>query len=415
MSSPAVGRLFEKWHSADGAEHRGLISTLPLAPWDSVLGNPQIVPRDDGSWIIGFYGGGRITGPPEGPGDSIAVILRQPTGYYELAPNGYQTVEPEYESEGKIIAPALAFPKAAPGKSWTTIGGLGCGAGMAASDRATFLGYRYFAVVPIGLGNVDTPLEAEASWVSWAVSKDGIRWSFVADDGIHITDNPAISIKLISEPSLTPYFWHTALAYSQQESAFYAVIGYGEIGIKATWWRIGFDPGKPFGVGGQIAVLQGKLWVENGGVISDAPGQPKGAWSLAAAVDLSPHDAVDPYCLLQLRKADGSFDGWLFAYNPIDGPFDAPSKIALVRGSSPVWPLFTVADAPALLDTSAIQAAGYNGTSAGGGAVGIVQARPGGQLYGFFSTGRKKGPDWPVDSGMETSAAGLLAAELKGI
>ncbi len=281
---------------------------------------------------------------------------------------------------------------------------LGVSVGVAKTEAATSLGYRYFAIGPAG------DAEKHQAWITWAVSKDGLSWEFVDATGTRLTKDPRQSLHLIARRDLIdnvpgrtdnqPHYWHPAMFYNHEDGYFEVVLGYaGVVGIGATWWAIQFNTADPFGLG-QIWRRQGlpTPYIISDGVIPDDD-----SWMVSAQ---NPAGSVDPMDLVPLYNADGSLDSVLYLYEPLASAFKWPTTVAYnkmdTRGTT---------GPTQYLDTTPVFGARWAACSdaPAGTFVGAYQVAPGSSsLKGYISVT----PSPCKNAGYGSDRQGLLPIEL---
>jgi hypothetical protein len=328
-----------------------VVSLSPDLFRDQVFGNPHVVYDDSGNWIITGYGDSQFGDVSKG--DAVYVIKRNSGGGYE-----------------RLTTPVLSWPPSAPGSNWTSVGAIDAGVGVAKTTSTTATsgmlgGYKYFMLVPIW--QVPTNIR----WVSWAVSRDGVSWSFVNQAGTGTTSDPASSLRLIYRPSGTVDYYHPAMVFNPANGYFYISLGfrasYG--GIRATWWRIPFTTSNIFGLHKAsgatrftVERLDGTSYAYSDGTLpDDLQGWPALApWpDRAADPKTTPGGmgfAADPLDIVYLTKADGTFDSFLFLYKS-EGGFSSAEEapIYYVRGTQPVGNGNIVFGTPQRLDLSSLR------------------------------------------------------------
>jgi hypothetical protein len=250
-----------------------------------------------------FIGEGAVF---DGYGDAISLLKRRTDGWFDTnpAPNPNGTEVLRWPS----VNPATDCPPQANPCNWTWHGGLGAGAGLAATPAATSGGYRYFAAVVVGFfnqaqvgapfdvvgndlseafdpvrkadcaysrGNPNPPNPAQA-WISWAVSSDLLSWHFVNRAGNGLTDDPKESLYLIARGDRQHSFFglatcvpqpahghaadggwgtrfkHVRMFFNRYDGYFYLQVGWkssATLKQGSTWWRMRFNPGDSFGLG----------------------------------------------------------------------------------------------------------------------------------------------------------------------
>lgn len=300
------------------------INLLPTNFFNQSFGDPQVIYTDTGDWLITGYGDNNLA--EQTVCDGSYVVRRSNTNGSFQIPAG----------------PALSIPPVVP----QCTGYLGVGPGVTKTLTATPSGYKYFGVIPAGGNNT--------AWLTWVVSADGQAWQFAKQGGGTTTD-PRLSLQLIRRSDLRPsplgstigHFQHVVMQYNKYDGYFYIIFGYAADacpcppgtapGIRATWWRIRFDSTNTFGLppagGGQYEIQRrvGASYVAETGLIP-----PTDYWTVLAMYPNFGNDdnPVDPMGLTQLYRQDGSFDSWLFLYQPQGGFGSKPSPVAYVKGTS---------------------------------------------------------------------------------
>jgi hypothetical protein len=431
-STLSIDQTYPSWHrDPDGTLFNDVLSLSPDNFNNQVLSNPHIQYNDDGQWLIMGYGDSSLGETTVG--DAIYVMKRLNTGWYKVPASA-----------------ALKFPAALSGSDWTSVGGLGVGAGIAKTSNRTPdpYNYKYFAVVQVAQAPWNANKGAfTRGWTTWAVSTDGEDWYFVAQSG-GTTRDAGESLQLIRRADLAQLtstgmnrFWHIAMVYNPSDNYFYIVMGWAEEGggIKGTWWRVRYNQGNAYGLpvnastgAPEVEVLAfnsvtqtysfTRTTTVGSGAVSDGLiTDYSDAWANQAQSPVASGPA-DPSDLVELYKADGSVDSMLFIYAPESGLNDS---LYYVKGTLPTDPTANIIwNTPQALDFSSLTNAGYNTTcGAGGFRIGVNQSGsqstdglhglPGApNLYGFAATWL---PDQhlPASGGCVAQPQGLLPLHFK--
>lgn len=323
------------WDTLTSGVETDVVHLSPGLFTDQVFANPHVFYDGASNWIITGYGDSQFGSAAKG--DSVYVIKRTPNGAYE-----------------RFTDPVLSWSPASSGSNWTSVGALDAGVGVAKTPSVTAtdgtLGaYKYFMLVPVW----QQPDAAGGTrWVSWAVSKNGTSWEFVNETGTGTTNDPGSSLRLIRRTGGTFSYHHPVMMFNPNDQYFYISLGYGASygGIRATWWRIKFTPGNPFGLykapnasSFTVERLNGSNYTATDGTLptcADPSNLDCTGWPDSAADPKSTPGgmgyAADPLDLVYLSKADGSFDSILFIYKTENGFSDATeAPIYYVRGTQP--------------------------------------------------------------------------------
>lgn len=423
-----------------------VLSLRPEAFGGQQFANPHVAYADNGDWIIMGYGFTPITGNTIG--DSINIMTRINAGSHA----------------GKYILhrplnPVMHNPPAIPPENWTTVGGMGAGAGFTKTDVASAGGYKFFALLPVGNTHgapVGGPPDGSGcappgtttparGWVTMAVSTNGTSWYFVPPSGTApvAPDNPDGSKLLLKrieggEPHVSFLFpdagcapdhrwhhiyWHQAMMYNKYDQFFYIALGYdGACGLKTTWWRVKFVPGATFGLGAieRFDRSLGKFVSSDGTIPDDGDVWQCNGQDPQSTAQNALTGPADPMDLIMLFNNDGSFNSVLFLYKPEmdygNALLPGSQHIFYTRGGLPtsstgnfVW------DNPQQLDAGPLTSL-YEGGCGGGGGY-YVSANQSGfdpvtgypKPFGFVSTFRKSlHPDWSCSDPADPIRQGVL-------
>jgi hypothetical protein len=325
--------------------------------------NPHILNADNGDWLIQGYGDVFTESTPD------ACTGVAPAAQSQWVADAIWTIT--RKTDGSYQIPARSIPDQ-PTMKFTEgtnpLGYLGAGSGIAKTTSTVSCSgcaaYKYFAIAPVVIPDTG------AGWVTWAMSTDGVSWSFLNAAGTGTTSDARSSYHLIHTTSNInaesgSHVWHSAMVYNPADQNFYVNFGYNTAGgIKGTWWRLHFDPsqigglnlgsstfrqilqrGTPScGTPGAIESTTSDTWVNHNGVLPD-PGF-GGGWIFDAqsprtgTTDTScntPKTAIGPADAMDLKilyKADGSVDSLLFIYASENAMFSgAPAYY--VKGTLP--------------------------------------------------------------------------------
>lgn len=437
-----------------------------FTPWlfcnQTVANNHLQVDSAGNTWLLG--GGGIVISsetpiyPANPVGDSITLLKRNPDGTYDTNP------APDDFTHAPMV---LHFPPirkddplcpASGTCDWGFKGGLGAGSGLAQTIVPTTAGSRFFAIVGVSFYNgyqygqpysadnrrydkgcaaaANTP-NGSKGWVTWAVSKYGYDWSFVAQAG-GLTNDPALSIRLVArsdeqlawlyQPQDDPctYRWanryiHMALFYNKYDNYFYPLLGWwSEAGLRTTWWRMLFNPGDTYGLGPVQRLTNGAVPPNYSPTFVPVTGctHPQDG-TIRACIPLSPGweaDAqypntlqpgiddllipVEPMDLVQLQSCtqncasplyNTTFDSTVLFYLKTEGYGTCPTTVTFVKGVSPVFPFFDSAPNPQALDVAFLTQDMANSTCYSPIPPATVKYTPMGGTGGFYTSVRQNG------------------------
>ena len=418
-----LNTTYPSWTEQGASTYNDVVNLRPENFLSQQFADQHVVYDSSGNWIIMGYGFPPTAGNTVG--DSINLITRlNSTGRFDLH---------------RTTNPVLGFAPATPPADWTTVGGLGAGSGVTSTaPTASAGGYRYFALVPVGVFNGEKyghPPTGDAcapagtttparGWVTIAVSKTGTDWGFVPQSGSTTVSNPAQSIQLIKllvnsaaqmtvlrsvsiQDCSTGWKWvdlyqHVAILYNKYDQRFYIALGYsGLCGLKTTWWRLGFSPASTFGLGGleRFDRVQNGFVASTGTIPNDGDVWQCNGQDPASTAQNALAGPADPTDLVMLFRSDQSFDSVLFAYKPEmdykNTLLPLSQHVFYVRGSLPTTPTGNFVWGQAQeLDMSSLTS---NYANCGEGGSYYVSANQSGNdavtgfpiPYGFVSTYRK--------------------------
>ena len=371
------------------------------------FGNGHLQTDDSNNTLVLGYGG--MWNTDNLVGDGITLIKRTASGTIDSNPSGnpYGAVlyfpkattsdcDPAYQKRDCPTCPWYC--------EWTWKGGLGAGGAIAKTTVATASGYKFFAVVAVGVFNrtqdghpynstdrsehggctVQGTTSPAQGWLTWAVSKNGTDWVFVNRSG-GTTADPAQSLYLISrankeftvqyqstDPSTCTdtnhwawldHFWHSAMFYNAGDGYFYIILGWDVPGAnRGTWWRMQYNAATPFGIGTiqrlvnasvapYVPCFQGTSGCTNDGLGATIP--TGNAWATTATYPNPNQPAVandgilgnaglaDPMDITLLTKSNGSVDSIVLTYKPTQG-FGAvgPTNVYYIKSTSTSFPFF---------------------------------------------------------------------------